>query len=207
MEKMKSNLQNMVLVLVGVAFCCGLLLSIFNKVTAGPVAEQAEKKLADGIKSVMNTDSVTVLSDTTIEKEFNGKTLTFVVHKTDCGVAIESTDPNGFSGNLKILVGFNEEGTILGYTILESGETPGLGAKAAQWFQKDAPGNIIGKSAWKNNMTVTKDGGEVNAITASTITSRAFLRAVTQAWSAYYGDEKESDATTSATSQNYDENE
>jgi electron transport complex protein RnfG len=199
MERLKSNLQNMVGVLVGVAFACALLLSVFNKITAGPVAEQAAKALQDGIKHVMKSDSVVVESDTVVEKEFNGKMLSFVVHNTNKGVAIESTDPNAFGGNLKVLVGFNEEGKILGYTILESAETPGLGAKASEWFVEGAPGSIVGLSAWKNNLTVKQDGGEVNAITASTITSRSFLRAVTQAWSAYRGDKD--DAKTGATQQ------
>ena len=188
MERLQSNLQNMVGVLVGVAFVCALLLSVFNKVTAGPIADQASKTLQDGIKSVMQSDSVVVSGDTIIEKEFSGRNLSFVVHETDKGVAIESTDPKAFGGNLKVLVGFAEDGEILGYTILESAETPGLGAKAAEWFLDKAPGDIVGLNVWKNNLTVSKDGGEVNAITASTITSRAFLRAVTQAWSAYRGD-------------------
>ena len=199
MERLKSNLQNMVGVLVGVAFVCALLLAIFNKVTSGPVAEQAAKALQDGIKNVMKSDSVVVESDTIVEKEFNGKMLSFVVHNTNKGVAVESTDPNAFGGNLKVLVGFAEDGEILGYTILESAETPGLGAKAVEWFLDEAPGDIVGLNVWKNNLTVSKDGGEVNAITASTITSRAFLRAVTQAWSAYRGDKD--DAKTGATEQ------
>jgi len=199
MERLKSNLQNMVGVLVGVAFVCALLLAIFNKVTSGPVAEQAAKALQDGIKNVMQSDSVVVEGDTIVEKEFNGKMLSFVVHNTNKGVAVESTDPNAFGGNLKVLVGFAEDGEILGYTILESAETPGLGAKAVEWFLDEAPGDIVGLNVWKNNLTVSKDGGEVNAITASTITSRAFLRAVTQAWSAYRGDKD--DAKTGATEQ------
>lgn len=199
MERLKSNLQNMVGVLVGVAFVCALLLAIFNKVTSGPVAEQAAKALQDGIKNVMQSDSVVVEGDTIVEKEFNGKVLSFVVHDTDKGVAIESIDPNAFGGNLKVLVGFSDDGEILGYTILESAETPGLGAKAVEWFLDEAPGDIVGLNAWKNNLMVKQDGGEVNAITASTITSRAFLRAVTQAWTAYRGDKD--DAKTGATEQ------
>ena len=184
MERLKSNLQNMVGVLVGVAFVCALLLSVFNKVTSGPVAEQAAKTLQDGIKNVMQSDSVVVEGDTIVEKEFNGKMLSFVVHNTNKGVAVESTDPNAFGGNLKVLVGFNPEGQILGYTLLEHAETPGLGAKADRWFQKGEKGDIIGKDP-KEPLTVSKDGGQVDAITASTITSRAFLLAVNNAYNAY----------------------
>ena len=98
------------------------------------------------------------------------------------GTAVQSTDPNGFGGNLKVLVGFNAAGDILGYTVLEHAETPGLGAKAGDWFQKGQPGCIVGLNPAKSNLTVSKDGGDIDAITASTITSRSFLRAVQQAY-------------------------
>jgi len=88
------------------------------------------------------------------------------------------------AGALKLLVGFDPEGKILGYTLLEHAETPGLGAKADKWFQKGEKGDIIGKDP-KEPLTVSKDGGQVDAITASTITSRAFLLAVNNAYNAY----------------------
>ena len=99
------------------------------------------------------------------------------------GAAVQSSTM-GFGGDLKVLVGFDTEGNILGYTLLEHAETPGLGAKADQWFQKGQKGDIIGKSP-AEPLTVSKDGGQVDAITASTITSRAFLKAVNNAYNAY----------------------
>ena len=100
------------------------------------------------------------------------------------GAAVESTT-QGFGGDLKVLVGFSPEGKILGYTILASTETPGLGAKADKWFQKDGKGSVIGKSPSEKPLTVSKDGGDIDAITASTITSRAFLNAINHAYTAY----------------------
>ena len=111
---------------------------------------------------------------------------------------MESTT-SGFGGDLKVLVGFNQEGNILGYTILQTAETPGLGAKAEGWFQKDGKGSIIGKNPSTDNLTVSKDGGSVNAITASTITSRAFLLAVNNAYNAY---KKGADSNSGATKVN-----
>jgi electron transport complex protein RnfG len=99
---------------------------------------------------------------------------------------------------LKVLVGFNSEGEILGYTLLEHAETPGLGAKADRWFQKGEKGDIIGQTP-AQPLTVSKDGGTVDAITASTITSRAFLLAVNNAYNAYKV--KPTDAETGATKQ------
>lgn len=78
----------------------------------------------------------------------------------------------------------------MGYTILQASETPGLGAKATTWFQKDGKGSIIGKTPKDGDLHVSKDdkgGNAVDAITASTITSRAFLKAINQAYAAYAG--------------------
>ena len=182
MKKLRSDLQNMVLVLVSVALICGGTLAYFNRLTKPAIDEQAEKALADGIKNVLDADDITVNNKSEKKRVVNGKEQTFVVYNTDKGVAIQSTDPNAFSGNLTILVGFDTEGTIKGYTLLAHAETPGLGAKAADWFQKGQPGSIVGLNPAETNLTVKNDGGEVSAITASTITSRAFLRAVQQAY-------------------------
>lgn len=190
MKKLESTMTNMVLVLVGVALITGIILAYVNHITEGPVKAQAEKTLADGIKTVMGGGELTVTKTDTVKQNINGKEVVFVLHHTadkqqnDLGAAIESTT-GGFGGDLKVLVGFDVEGNVLGYTILQHAETPGLGAKADQWFQKDGKGCIIGKNPEKDNLTVSKDGGSVDAITASTITSRAFLLAITQAYNAY----------------------
>lgn len=139
-----------------------------------------------------------------VVQNIGGKDYTFVVHKVNnangefIGAAVESTTL-GFGGDLKVLVGFDAEGKILGYTLLQHAETPGLGAKADKWFQKDGKGNIIGRVMDASKPLVVKnDGGDVDAITASTITTRAFLAAVNQAFAAYA--EQDIDGATGATS-------
>ena len=209
MEKLKSSITNMVLVLTGVAVVTGAILAYINHVTEEPIKVQKEKTLADGIKSVMGGGDLKVSkTDTVRQNDAKGKELTYIIYQTqdannkDLGAAVESTT-GGFGGDLKILVGFDPEGNILGYTLLEHAETPGLGAKADKWFQKGEKGDIIGKNP-KEKLTVSKDGGEVDAITASTITSRAFLLAVNNAYSAYKATPV--DANTGATKQNADNN-
>lgn len=202
MKKLESSITNMVLVLVGVALITGGILAYVNHITEAPIKLQADKTLADGIKAVMGGVQLSVAENDTIKQTIKGKEAVFVIHKTvdsnkqDLGVAVESTT-GGFGGDLKVLVGFDKDGNILGYTILQHAETPGLGAKADKWFQKDGKGSIIGKNPNKDNLTVKKDGGDIDAITASTITSRAFLLAVTQAYNAYKSGHV--DANTSAT--------
>ena len=204
MKKLESSLLNMVLVLTSVAVIMGGILAYVNHLTEGPISDQKAKALADGIKSVMGVDDITVAKTDTVTQNIGGKEFTYVIYQTqdvkkqDLGAAVESTT-GGFGGDLKVLVGFDPEGKILGYTLLEHAETPGLGAKADKWFQKGEKGDIIGKSP-AEPLTVSKDGGQVDAITASTITSRAFLLAVNNAYNAYKATPV-ADAQTEATKQ------
>ena len=189
MKKLESSLTNMVLVLTGVAVVMGGILAFVNHLTEGPISEVNKKKTDDGIKTVMVCDNLTLAKTDTVTQQVNGKEVTFIVYQVndqqgkDLGAAVESTT-GGFGGDLKVLVGFNPDGQILGYTLLEHAETPGLGAKADKWFQKGEKGDIIGKTP-SEPLTVSKDGGQVDAITASTITSRAFLAAVNNAYNVY----------------------
>ena len=210
MKKLESSLLNMTLVLTGVAVIMGGILAYVNHLTEGPISEQKQQALADGIKTVMVCDDIVVAkTDTVRQNDTKGKELVYIIYQTkdaqgkDLGAAVESTT-NGFGGDLKVLVGFNPEGNILGYTLLEHAETPGLGAKADKWFQKGEKGDIIGKDP-KEPLSVSKDGGQIDAITASTITSRAFLLAVNNAYSAYKATPV--DAESGATSQVKEEKE
>ncbi len=189
MKKLESSLLNMTLVLTLVAVVMGGILAFVNHLTEGPIAEQKAKALADGIKTVMVCNDLVVAEPVEVKQNIDGKEHTFIIYNVkdaqgkDLGAAVQSVTM-GFGGDLKVLVGFDTEGNILGYTLLEHAETPGLGAKADQWFQKGQKGDIIGKSP-AEALTVSKDGGQVDAITASTITSRAFLKAVNNAYNTY----------------------
>ncbi|MBR1500272.1 MAG: RnfABCDGE type electron transport complex subunit G [Bacteroidaceae bacterium] len=189
MKKLESSLLNLTLVLTLVAVVMGGILAFVNHLTEGPIQEQKDKALADGIKAVMVCNDLVVAEPVEVKQTVDGKEHTFIIYNVkdaqgkDLGAAVQSVTM-GFGGDLKVLVGFDSEGSILGYTLLEHAETPGLGAKADQWFQRGQKGDIIGKSP-AEPLTVSKDGGQVDAITASTITSRAFLKAVNNAYNAY----------------------
>lgn len=155
MKKLASTWYNMAVVLTLIAVIAGGALAYVNSITAPTISQIKAKQEAEAKQKVLN-----------------GKE----------GKAVKVSDPNGFGGTLTLMVGIAPDGTILGYEVLETQETPGLGAKAQEWFQEGNPGNVIGKKA--GNLEVSKDGGDVDAITASTITSRAFLRCINQAASA-----------------------
>ena len=179
MKKLKSSLTNMLSVLTVISVVAGCVLAYVNSVTAPQIEKINAENLAAGIKAVMGSDEIVVSEPKEVED--------FTVYEisengSPLGTAVVTVNKNGFGGALKVLVGFDKEGTILGYTLLEHAETPGLGAKAGDWFQKDGKGCIIGMNPGTNNFTVSKDGGDVDAITASTITSRAFLAAIQNAY-------------------------
>ncbi len=193
MKKLESSLTNMVLVLTVISVVAGGTLAYVNEVTQEPIAEINAKNLQDGIKKVIigSTEGELKVEEPV---EADG----YTIYVTDKGTAVKAV-ANGFGGPIEVLVGFDEAGNILGYTILSTVETPGLGVKADTWFQKGGKGDIIGCNPGEKELSVTKDGGEIDAITASTITSRAFLGAVNAAYYAFKGNWE--DATSGASVQ------
>lgn len=186
MKKLESSLKNMALSLTGFSVIAGALLGWVNDVTAEPIAQANAKTLSDAIAVVVpGFDNNPAEAPETID--VNG--VSYKIYKATkggefIGAAVESSS-NGFGGTLTVLVGFDPEGNIIDYSLLSHSETPGLGSKAADWFKKGAKGDITGKNPGNAPLVVSKDGGEIDAITASTITTRAFLLAVNNAYAAY----------------------
>lgn len=168
MAKLESTFKNMVLSLV-----------IISMVAAGALA---------GVY-ILTLENINAQK---IAKQEAAKLAVLAGHED--GVAVEAA-VDGFGGQFRVMVGFDAEGNILGYEILEHQETPGLGSHMTHWFKNaDKPGqNIIGRKA--GNLTVSKDGGDVDAITAATISSRAFLKAVNQAYAEQFGAEAHTGAS------------
>ena len=190
----------MTVVLTATAIVTGGLLAFVNDVTKEPIAEVNKQATTDGIVKVMGGNPNIKTDADTITIKIGEDDKTFVVYNvTDdkgnaIGNAVESSTM-GFGGELKVLTGFDAEGNILGYTILGHAETPGLGAKATDWFQKGGKGDIIGKNPSVKKLEVSED----DAITASTITSRAFLKAVSEAYEASAKSAPATDCNTQAT--------
>ncbi|MBM6943945.1 MULTISPECIES: RnfABCDGE type electron transport complex subunit G [Bacteroides] len=200
MKKLESSLKNMILSLTGFSIVAGGLLGWVNAATAEPIAQANAKALSDAIAVVIpGFDNNPAEEAETVEVEGT----TYKIYPATqggkpIGAAVEAS-ANGFGGTLTVLVGFDTEGNIIDYSLLSHAETPGLGSKASDWFKKGAKGDITGKNPGTQFLTVSKDGGEIDAITASTITSRAFLQAVNNAWSAYMNGQV--DATSGASQQ------
>jgi len=188
MEKLASNFKNMVLVLSGITLFAAVTLSSVYTLTKDPIEQSKMAKEQNAIKEVLPPfdhfdqkpievkDGVETMK---VYKAYN-KNNVFV------GAAVKTTSNNGFNGRIDIMVGFDNAGMILNYKVLEQNETPGLGTKMVDWFKTVRnKQSIIGKNAGIANLSVSKDGGEIDAITAATISSRAFLFAVRNAYYAY----------------------
>ena len=208
MKKLESSLKNMALALTGFSVVAGAILGWVNKVTAEPIAQANAKTLSDAIAVVVpGFDNNPAEAPETIDvdgvsykiyKATKGGEFIGAAVESSSGAAVESSSM-GFGGELKVLVGFDVEGNIIDYSLLSHAETPGLGSKAADWFKKGAKGDITGKNPGEAPLVVSKDGGQIDAITASTITTRAFLAAVNSAYGAYKN--QHVDGTSGATQQ------
>lgn len=208
MAKLKSTFTNMFLSLLTICLVVALLLSQVYRLTAGPIAEAKAKKLEDAIMEVVpEFDNNPVAESYKMAVDEGDSLLVYPALKDNkvVGFAINTYSNNGFSGNIEIMVGFDTNSKVVNYAVLSHAETPGLGSKMGEWFKDLTKPNqsVIGRDLSKGNLQVTNDGGDVDAITASTITSRAFLEAVNKAYAAY----KESVADTGATNSSNDINE
>lgn len=201
MKKLESSLKNMLLVLTGVTAISVALLAYVNQLTAEPIAEAEARALSDAVRAVVPGFDNDPIAEQKIQKVNGVDYAVYPATKggTYIGAAIEASTM-GFGGTLRVLVGFDAEGNIFDYSLLSHAETPGLGSKADSWFKKGGKGDIIGMNPGKAPLAVDKDGGQVDAITASTITTRAFLSAVNAAYAAYAGQDT-TDGTTGASQQ------
>ncbi|MDR0658934.1 MAG: RnfABCDGE type electron transport complex subunit G [Mediterranea sp.] len=193
MKKLGSSLKNMLLVLTGVTVIAVGLLAYVNELTKEPIATANMKALNDALERVVpEFDNNPVEECDTIFEEKNGRQLVqYIIYPAKSGgqlvgTAVQATSL-GFGGEIKLLVGFDAAGKIHDYALLAHAETPGLGSKADVWFKKGSRGEIVGMHPGEAPLVVKNDGGQIDAITASTITTRAFLNAVNAAYAAYNG--------------------
>ncbi len=190
MAKLESSLKNMLLSLTLIALvAAGLLAGVYTLTKDTIDATNAKIKAEAKVAVLPQIEGMTVAEEAV---EANG-ILIYNAYAGEelVGAAVEVNE-NGFGGNFRTMVGFDKEGTITGFQVLEHQETPGLGSKMQEWFTTDKNRqNVVGVNPGKVNFTVSKDGGDVDAITAATISSRAFLLAVTKAYNAYMNGEVE----------------
>lgn len=195
MKKLSSTLPNMVLSLVGICVIVSAILAYLNDVTKAPIAEAQVQAKIDAIKQVTpefdnnpyaEAFLVAVPGEVDSLRVYPAKKGAAIV-----GYAIESNTKNGFNGLIEIMLGVDIAGKLVDYSVLTISETPGLGSKIPEWFHtaSRASGSIQDVRGVdltvETPLKVSKDGGKVDAITAATISSRAFLESINKGYAAY----------------------
>ena len=180
---MESSLKNMVVVLFTITLISSAAVGGVYMITKEPIEQAKVAAVNDALNQVLPEYEAT--TSQTIEVN----SLPIVAHTATVadkavGYAVESISKNGFGGTVRLMVGFDTAGKIININVLEQKETPGLGTKMTD------EGNVLlasfkDKNASDINMTVKKDGGDVDALTAATISSRAYAEAVAVAYEAF----------------------
>ncbi len=175
----QSTLKNMVICLTGVCLICAAILGFTYSLTEKPIEQANKKALQEALSLVLPQEGT--ISPEPLKAELDGTEYEYylqTVNDSTCNWAIKSS-VIGFGGTLTVLVGVEPGGIVHATRVLSHSETPGLGAKCQtessfidQFRSFDS---VAGKLA------VRKDGGDIDAITASTITSRAYTLAVSNA--------------------------
>jgi Na+-translocating ferredoxin:NAD+ oxidoreductase subunit G len=184
-SKKESNFFNMVSTLLVISIVAAISLGSVYNLTKGPIDLAKQKKQEEAIRKVLpEFDRIETMkvkaNDLADSLQFN------MAYKLDefVGVAINTFTNKGFSGNIKIMVGLRPDGTIHNTSVLEHKETPGLGDKMQQ-NKSDWSLQFNDKNPESFNLKMKKDGGSIDAITAATISSRAFTDAVQRAFLTY----------------------
>ncbi len=186
MSKKESTFLNMTITLFVITMVAGLSLGYVNDLTVGPKAAARLAKKVNALKQVLPEFNNNPVDEVKLVKVENAKdSIEIYPGKMDSipiGIAIVGSSEKGYSGLVKIMVGFEPNGNIKDIVVLQQKETPGLGTK-----MKDDKfiRQFRGKNPSEFNVMPTKDGGEVDALTGATITTRAFGEATQMAYDVF----------------------
>ena len=177
---MKSTLANMILCLLGVTLVCSAVVGGIYTLTEEPIAKAKAENITAALSEVLPEFSQSRLESLTVDGMPIEVYTALAADGTVVGHAVQTMTKDGFSGEFRLMVGFGADGTVCGIKVLEHSETPGLGSKMTE------EGNpllrsFLGRKPAEMNLKVTKDGGDVDALTAATISSRAYVDAVARA--------------------------
>jgi len=185
-NKTKSSFINMVLTLAIVTGIVAVALGAVYNATKGPIEKAKQEKLEEAISKVLpEFDRLDEAVDVMPPEGKDPLTFYKAYNKDEwIGTAVKTYTNNGFAGRFWLMIGFAPDGSIVNTAVLEHKETPGLGDKM-DIVKSDFPLQFMEKNPAEWNITVTKDGGDVDAITAATISSRAFCDAVQRAYDTF----------------------
>ncbi len=186
MGKKESSLLQLILSLTIITCIAAIALSIVYLITKEPIENSQQKKKNDAIAQVLPDFKGETKEQKILIEGDKDSVAVYVAYQDNTlyGAAVETYTDLAFSGRFSIMVGFDNEGNIIETQVLQANETPGLGDKIDK-EKDDFPNQFIGKNPTQLAVKLKKDGGEIDAITAATISSHAFCDAVQRASNAF----------------------
>jgi len=186
MTKRESTFMSMTLTLFVITVIAGVSLGFINDITKGPKAQAKLARKIDALKNVLpEFNNNPVENVKRIKSDLAKDSIEIYagfLNENQSGIAVVGSSEKGFSGLVKIMVGFNPDGSIKNIAVLEQKETPGLGTKMKdEKFIKQ----FRGKHPSNYDLKVKKDQGDVDALTGATITTRAFSEATQMAYDVF----------------------
>ncbi|WP_288021874.1 RnfABCDGE type electron transport complex subunit G [Tenuifilum sp.] len=186
MAKVESSFKNMALTLLVITAVASAALGLVYQVTKEPIEFAQQAKINNAIKAVLPEFDNQPANESYIVQVDGGELTFYPATKNgeQVGVAVKTFTNNGFSGLIELMVGLLPDGTINKVAVISHKETPGLGDKIEP-NKSDFSLQFEGKNPESFKLMVKKDGGDVDAITASTISSRAYCDALTRAYNEF----------------------
>jgi electron transport complex protein RnfG len=187
MATREDSFKNMTITLLAITAVAAVMLGFVYKFTKDPIAQVKKDNLKKSINLVIPGADKGTINEVSVLPAEGGDTLFFyevIVNDLRIGTAIKTYTDKAFSGRFTVMVGFDTVGNIIDNNVLDHKETPGLGDKTSK---SKSPWNeqFKGKNPGQFKLKVKKDGGDVDAITAATISSRAYCDALQRAFDAY----------------------
>ena len=182
MTKMESSFKNMFISLMVISIVAAAGLGVVYELTKEPIAESNLKKRVEAIKQVVPEFNNNPFEEMLRLPTGEGDELEVFPAKMDgniVGYAVSTYTKIGWSGDFFLMVGFNADGSIYNINVLEHKETPGLGTKMDEPRFKN---QFFGIKPKEFDIRLKQDGGQIDGITAATITARAFSDAVQRAY-------------------------
>jgi electron transport complex protein RnfG len=188
-----KNILKLVGILTLICTICTVILAAVNAVTETPIALAKTKNILEAAKKVLPPGTEPIRVETLTPWLSSGvRTNVVFVAKDAAGqvvaVAVQGTSTKGYGGPVVLMVGIAADGTLINFDVIEQTETPGLGTKIKDepfrtrlLRRPDGTPRPIAGTQWK----VTRDGGDIDAVTAATISSRAATEAVRDAIATY----------------------
>ncbi len=178
-----KDIIKLLVALTLIAGISGLILSVVESSTREPIQAQRKAQMVKALSAVLpafdnSPDTDTVNLENGVDKKGNPLEITFYRARQGdqlVGTAFKMIAPEGYSGNIEIMIGLTTDESVSGIEILNHAETPGLGAKITEgWFKEQYKGKSLENADWR----VKKDGGEFDQISGATISPRAVTKAL-----------------------------